>query len=172
MSYNPSEPCEWKTYVDDPVERGDRYAEDWDPGPGVITRSDEGCVNPKLLLGIPGRKDEHLKLTFPPGRYTPEKWDAMVRWVASPEFDYAPLIIKEKDGRVFIYEGNHRIRAAVVARVLFLPVIIRYMAGSQRGNKLVIDPATGKQGSGWVGSTARAYLEERALLASRPDRWK
>lgn len=70
-------PFGWETHVDDPGDE-DGWSPDYEPDKYTLTRVDYGCVDPKLLLGIPGRKGEHWKLTFPPGRYTPEKWQAMV----------------------------------------------------------------------------------------------
>jgi hypothetical protein len=154
---------EWATIVDDPLERGDEGAEDWTPREYTVTRDDEGWVDPRLLLGIPGRKREDELLTFPPGRYDEAGWREMVEWVRSGKMKYGPLIVKERSGKVFVYEGNHRLRAAVAAGLPLVQVNIRYFAGSQRGGQLVIDPKTGQKGPGWVGSVATARAEEQRL---------
>ena len=59
----------------------------------------------------------------------------------------AILIFKEMDGRVYIHEGNHRLRAAVAAHLASVPVEVRYFGNSQRSG-LVLDPETGKCLSG------------------------
>ncbi len=144
---------EWTTRIDDPWERGEDVSR-WDPGPNVLTRMDLGWVDPRVFLGLPGARNEDIKLTFPPGRYTPRQWDEFVAGFRRHGWNTelaAPIITKEKDGRVYIYEGNHRIRAAVAAGLLEIPVDIRYFAGSQRGGMLVVDPETGLKGRGWVG---------------------
>lgn len=151
-----SEDHEWRTKTDDPLERGE--SPDWDPAPYTCTRWDEGFVDPRLLVDLPGKKDEHVKLTFPPGRYSANKWAELVSSLrAGYDEDNPVFIVKEKDGSVFIYEGNHRVRASIEAGLAKIPVEIRYMAGSQRNGQLVIDPATGMKGRGWVGAFDRGY---------------
>ncbi|MDO8632774.1 MAG: ParB/Srx family N-terminal domain-containing protein, partial [Phycisphaerales bacterium] len=143
----------WTSRVDDPVERGEAGSAHWDPGPWTITRQDRGPVDPRLLVSLPGKKDEHTKLKFPPGRRTAAGWRELVDSLRKGFDATNPvLVIKETNGDVFIYEGNHRVRAAIEAGLPTITVEIRYMAGSQRGGKLVIDPKTGQRGAGFPGS--------------------
>ena len=136
----------WQTWVDDPVERGEPGAELWDPGASTPTRSDKGCLAPTKLMLIPGKKGEHKLFpggVYGPGRKSAAEWDAFVASIKAKGVLSPVFVVKEKDGRVFIYEGNHRIRAAHQAGIRKIPVEIRYMAGSQR-NGLVYNPKTGQ----------------------------
>ncbi|MDD3471298.1 MAG: ParB N-terminal domain-containing protein [Syntrophaceae bacterium] len=116
----------------------------WNPEPHSITRLDEGYVDPRDLLHLPGFEGEHLLFeNDPTGGYGEERWRSLVEDIKVNGLKWAILIFKEMDGRVGIYEGNHRLRAAIAAGITSVPVEIRYFGNSQRAG-LVVDPRTGK----------------------------
>ncbi len=128
----------------------------WTPEPYAITRVDEGYVDPLELLNLPGFEGEHLLFeTDSTGGYGEERWRALIEDIKVNGLRWAVLIFKEMDGRVGIYEGNHRLRAAIAEGLNRVPVEIRYLGNSQRTG-LVIDPTTGKP-PGIVNAKERAH---------------
>lgn len=116
----------------------------WTPEPHSITRLDEGYVDPGDLLHLTGLSGEHLLFeNDPTGGCGEERWNALVEDIRVNGMKWAVLIFKEMDGRAGIYEGNHRLRAAIAAGLTRVPVEIRYFGNSQRSG-LVIDPKTGR----------------------------
>lgn len=116
----------------------------WVPELHIITRIDEGYVDPNDLLHLPGLAGEHLQFDHDPtGGYGEQQWNTLIEDVRVNGLQEAILIFKEMDGRAGIHEGNHRLRAAVAAALTRVPVEIRYFGNSQRAG-LVIDPRTGK----------------------------
>jgi hypothetical protein len=131
----------------------------WTPEPYTITRLDEGHVDPKELLHLPGMEGEHLLFENDhTGGYGEERWNALVEDIRVDGLKWAILVFKEMDGRVGIYEGNHRLRAAIAAGLNRVPVEIRYFGNSQRAG-LVIDPRTGRP-PGIVNAKERAHGQD------------
>lgn len=104
----------------------------WRAGPSDLTRRDVGCVDPAKLISLPGaKKEELLFLKSPTGRLTREGWSAFVRSVRRSGVREAVQVHVEIDGRAVIFEGNHRVRAALKANFL-VPVEVSYFGNSQR----------------------------------------
>jgi 5'(3')-deoxyribonucleotidase/GNAT superfamily N-acetyltransferase len=124
----------------------------WTPGSSTITRKDVGPIDPKLLLQIPGENGEERYLldngdgTFQSAKYG-DAWEDMVNWareeLAKPDTLYTPMIVKKQNGDVRVWEGNHRIRAAVQAGLPTINVEFVYWAFSE-DNGLIFDPETRK----------------------------
>jgi 8-oxo-dGTP pyrophosphatase MutT (NUDIX family)/GNAT superfamily N-acetyltransferase len=115
----------------------------WTAGPGDLTRKDLARLDPQTFAHLPGRNKEHeLFARNKYGRMSPQKWTAFMRSVKAKGVVNPIQIFKEKDGRVHIWEGNHRIRAAIQAGVKEVPFEISYMGNSQRTG-LVYDPEKG-----------------------------
>jgi hypothetical protein len=85
----------------------------------------------------------------PTGGYGEDRWSALIEDIRVNELKWAILILKEADGRVGIHEGNHRLRAAVAARLARVPVQIRYFGNSQRAGlmRLVLSLYNGPDSS-------------------------
>jgi hypothetical protein len=85
-------------------------------------------VDPKTLLHIPGKMNEHLYDLENSNRV-----HALSESMRAEGFhpESKPLIIIEQNGQTFIFEGNHRIRAAVKAGVDKIPIDVRYEGGSE-----------------------------------------
>lgn len=109
----------------------------WIAGDYDLTRRDAGTVNPRQLLHIRGQKgEERLFESNQGGRYSPDGWGKFVADIKKNGVK-SPLSINiYKDGRVVIYEGNHRIRAAIAAGRKTIPVEISYYGNSQRNHVL------------------------------------
>jgi len=132
-----SEKPKWKTRIDE-------GPPDWNAGRTDTTRSDRGMIDPREIVGLPGENDEHLLFKRDrTGGYGTAKWNAFVQDVKQNGVKEPIIIFKEKDGKVHISEGNHRVRAAVEAGLKDIPVEIRYFGNSQRDG-LVVDTETGK----------------------------
>lgn len=139
----------WRTYLGNkPSSYGKPGG--WEPGDSTITRKDVGQIDPRLLLKIPGENGEDHYLrengdgTFQSAKYG-DKWAEFVAWaggeMAKPDTLEQPMIVKKRNGQVRIWEGNHRIRAAVQAGLPLITVEIVYWAFSE-DTGLVYDPAT------------------------------
>lgn len=124
----------------------------WTPGSSTITRKDVGPIDPKLLLQIPGENGEERYLpdngdgTFQSAKYG-DAWIDTVNWareeLAKPDTLYTPMIVKKQNGDVRVWEGNHRIRAAVQAGLPTINVEFVYWAFSE-DQGLIYDPETKK----------------------------
>lgn len=99
----------------------------------AATRGDEGEIDIGLIADLPGESNEHLLFArCPTGRMTQAKWDEFKADLTKNGMTEAIFVIKEKDGRVHISEGNHRLRAALELGWTRVPVEIRYFGNSQR----------------------------------------
>lgn len=104
----------------------------WKAGPSDLTRLDTGILPPSKLLHLPGRKGEHeLFAKSPTGRYTSVEWKKFVADVKKRGVKHPVTIHKDADGKVWVHEGNHRLRAAAEAGVP-VPVEVSYFGNSQR----------------------------------------
>lgn len=113
----------------------------WEAGEGDLTRRDTGRVFLSELEGFKGRrKEESLFAKSPTGRMKPEEWQKLVNSIRKNGVTEPVTIHVEKDGRVFVYEGNHRIRAAAEAGVSEIPAEISYFGNSQRKGLIVTPP--------------------------------
>lgn len=83
-------------------------------------------VDPKKLANIPGKKGEHLRIEQ-------KRVDELAESMRKEGFRVgsSPLICVEQDGTAFVWEGNHRIRAAIQAGLDAIPVDIRYFGGGE-----------------------------------------
>ncbi len=103
----------------------------WNASAGALTCRETGWVKAQRLLSLPGRKGEHEVFTrSPTGRMSPEDWAALVASIKKTGVTHQITIQKDKDGSVWIHEGNHRVRAAFLAHRL-VPVEISYFGNSQ-----------------------------------------
>lgn len=133
----------WHTYI------GNR-PDGWTPSTYTITRKDVGRIDPKLLVDLPGGNGEHLYFRHNDGqfesvKYPGQEWLDMVGWakeeLAKPDTNHVVMIVKDKNHRVYIHEGNHRIRAAVQAGLPDIPVEFVYWACSEDSG-LIYNPET------------------------------
>lgn len=128
----------WKIFVDE-------GPSGWTAGDSDTTRRDEGWIDPKLLVGLPGCAGEHEKFAgSETGRMSRRKFSELVRSMKAK--GYLPgkpvQVVKGLDGRVCVWEGNHRLRAAIKAGVERVEVWFEYYGNSQRSG-LIFDPKTG-----------------------------
>lgn len=78
------------------------------------------------LAALPGKMGEQ-------DTFDPDKVAKLADSIRKNGFnaDEAVFVIVEHDGHPFIYEGNHRARAALAAGVQNVPVEVRYLGGSE-----------------------------------------
>jgi hypothetical protein len=122
-------------------------------------------VDPKDIVSLPGRKEEHLRDLMGTNRVYELAEDMQQNGFREW---HAPLIIVESDGQAFIYEGNHRIRAAIKAGLDRIPVDIRYEGGSEELPHVWAPPTVMKTASTFTppshlfhGTSAVAWKEYR-----------
>ena len=117
----------------------DEGPEGWD-AEGALTRRDRLFVDPRRLLGLPGRKgEERLFAVAPHGRKTPAEWTSFVTDIRRRGVQTHIIVHVEPDEGALVHEGNHRIRAAIAARCAQVPVEISYFGNAQRAG-LVLEP--------------------------------
>lgn len=97
-----------------------------------LTRIDEGFINPLSIVNFPGECGEHLLFeSSQTGRMDRDQFNNLVDSLSNGwNMNKCVTIFVEHDGKVFIHEGNHRIRAAIKAGVDCF-VEIRYFGNSQ-----------------------------------------
>lgn len=83
-------------------------------------------INPQKLLSIPGARGEEKKIESA----LVNKLSDSIKAEGFRETD-KPLIIVDNFGNPRIYEGNHRIRAAVESGLDSIPIEVRYEGGSE-----------------------------------------
>jgi len=112
----------------------------WVAGPRAVTRIDSGVIDPRTLQRIPGEMgEEKLFKTSPTGRMSEAQWDAFLNDIKQNGIKNEILVIVEKNGKVHISEGNHRLRAAIALGVP-IPVEIRYFGNSDIAHGLILKP--------------------------------
>ena len=110
----------------------------WAGGKNDITRQDKGQINPGLIAHIPGANNEQkLFAAKQSGRMTRDEWRAFKRDLSNNGMQYPITIFKEKDGTIHIWEGNHRLAAALEMEWSQVPVEIHYFGNSQRAGLVV-----------------------------------
>lgn len=126
---------EWETKIDE-------GPPGWVAGSSSLTRRDKGWLPPEALVGLRGGGREHIMFTESPrGRMSPARWGAFKRSIKTRGVQNPVMVVIEKDGETKLWEGNHRVRAAIAAGVDLIPVEISYMGNSQRLG-LFVDPET------------------------------
>jgi len=127
-----------KTQIIDAQTHTDEGPPGWTAGPGDITRQDTGLCDPRLIIDIPGACDEHLQFAkSPTGWKTQDEWSAFLVNLTTNGMKYPVTVFKEIDGTVHVWEGNHRLRAALALGWNQVPVEIRYFGNSQRGGLVI-----------------------------------
>lgn len=107
-------------------------ASGWKPGPRDLTRIDRGSIDPRLLSQLGGSaSEEALFSKSASGRMTPERWQAFAADVAARGVVNPIQVAIDASGRPAIWEGNHRLRAALAAGLRKVPVEIAYYGDSQ-----------------------------------------
>jgi hypothetical protein len=98
-----------------------------------LTRIDEGFMNPLSIVNLPGECGEHLLFnSSQSGRMSKDQFDNLVDSLSKGwDENKCVTIHVEHDGKIFIHEGNHRIRAAIKAGIDCF-VEIKYFGNSQR----------------------------------------
>ena len=95
--------------------------------PGSITASFNNLwLDPRFLATIPGQRGEEKRIE-------PERVKTLAESMEKQGFlqGYNPLVCVESDGHATVWEGNHRIRAAVKAGLKAIPVDIRYFGSGE-----------------------------------------
>jgi hypothetical protein len=93
-------------------------------------------LDPRRLEYIPGKKREHLHINQ-------ARVDELAKSMREHGYlseQYAPLICVEADGIAMVWEGNHRIRAAIEAGLDRIPVDIRYYGGGEMVEGSLLEP--------------------------------
>ena len=117
----------------------------WEAGSRDVTRVSTGMIDPREVVELPGESNEQtLFLLQEHGRMNNEEWKELVDSIKNKGLEYRPLIMVSKEGKPSIYEGNHRIRAAIEAGVEKIPIEIRYLGNSQRTHGLIPIDKSGK----------------------------
>jgi len=105
----------------------------WTGGKNDITRQDKGQIDPRLIAHIPGANNEQeLFARRSTGRMTREEWEAFKLDLTKNGMEWPITIFKEKDGTVHVWEGNHRLVAALEMGWALAPIEVRYFGNSQR----------------------------------------
>jgi hypothetical protein len=97
-----------------------------------VTHQERGIVTPQRLQALPGHMGEHeLFRRSPTGRMNDRKWNAFVQSVRKNGVTEPITLWVSEQGFASVFEGNHRIRAAMAAKAL-VPLEISYFCNSQR----------------------------------------
>ena len=116
-----------------------------------VTQRAEGTLPVATLLGLKGARGEHhLFDQSPTGRYTPRRWQGLVESIRREGVKSPVLVVVEWTDQLrpamrralageqlapveaFVYEGNHRIRAAAAVGLTEVPVEVRWFGLSER----------------------------------------
>lgn len=99
---------------------------------GDVTHQERGIVAPQRIQSVPGHKGEdQLFKRSPTGRMDARKWKSFVQSVREHGVLEPVTLWVSEQGAVTVFEGNHRIRAALAVGAV-VPVEISYFCNSQR----------------------------------------
>lgn len=106
-------------------------------GPYDLTRMESWVLEDASgVMDIPGGAGEHLLFRDSPnGRMSPAQFADLIEDLKENGMHYPVTVHVEKDLRVMIYEGNHRLRAAIKAGCK-VKVEIKYFGNSQKAGLL------------------------------------
>jgi|GEM_PF-5950630 len=94
-------------WQDNPAARG----MDWTPGRNTLTAGyKEARVDPRDIAKLPGARGEEKKIEY-------DHVQRLAELIKVEGLKHKPLIIVEIDGTAHIWEGNHRVRAAIMAGI-------------------------------------------------------
>ncbi len=117
---------EW--WQDNPVVDGVPGAAEWLEGAENIPTAGfhDAKVDPSEIAKLPGARNEQLAIEQ-------DRVDRLAESMRNEGFmpGFKPLVIVEQDGTAQIWEGNHRVRAAIQADIPWIPVEVRYMGGAE-----------------------------------------
>lgn len=101
--------------------------------PTDVSRIDRGYIDPNLLSNIPGKCGEQLLFVMSPtGRMGKAEFARLTKSLSIGWSEIMPVtVFVEKSGSVVIFEGNHRLRAAIAAGIDAF-VEIRWFGNSDR----------------------------------------
>lgn len=116
---------------------------DYEAGPSTQTAIQRGEIELNDISSLPGRNGENhewTEWTNPKdgqvhnyfGDYHETKWNNFLEDIKQNGILDPIAIDVEKDGSIKIYEGNHRVQAALQLGLQSVPVEIRYYGNSQR----------------------------------------
>lgn len=123
--------------VDNPLTRAEQYgdpdeiadARDWLENNSYTTTASYRLIqiDPRVLVTLPGARGEEKNI---------DQWrgDNITTSIGQNGFreESPPLIVVRPNGQAVIWEGNHRVRAAIAAGLPTIPVEVRYFGGSER----------------------------------------
>jgi len=81
------------------------------------------------LLMLPGEEGEHLAMDTELAQH---KIKELANSIKNKGLEYGPMVWVSVNGRASVAEGNHRIRAAKLAKMDTIPVQFRWFAGSEQ----------------------------------------
>lgn len=134
----------WK--VDNPAARdpNDRHARRWlRENPTSITAFFDGQADPREVAQLPGAKREHENID---AARVKRLADRMRR--EGYRQDHEIMVQVMADGRALLWEGNHRVRAAIEAGLDRVPLRVNYEGGSEQIEGV------------WMPSTLHDHLDE------------
>jgi hypothetical protein len=115
-------PSDGGWWQDNPQARGHEH---WTPGENQMTAGyKEARVDPREIAKLPGARGEQKNIDQ-------ERVKELAKSIKEEGLKWAPLIMVEMDGTAHIWEGNHRIRAAIEAGLESIIVEVRYFGGSE-----------------------------------------
>jgi GNAT superfamily N-acetyltransferase len=98
---------------------------DWQASENQMTAGYRAArVDPRDLVKLPGARGEQNNIDR-------ERVSELAESIRAEGLRHPPLIIVEQDGTAHIWEGNHRIRAAIEAGLDTITVEVRYFGGSE-----------------------------------------
>ncbi len=127
---------DFNTIINEHLDEGPD-SDDYEAGRYTTTCVVIGTMSLDKILQLEGRereqrgwREENGQRWF--GNYTEERWNEFLRDIEINGIINPIFIGVEKDGSVYIYEGNHRVQAAKTLGLSEVPVEVRYYGNSQR----------------------------------------
>lgn len=121
---------------DNPAESGHPEGARWlAENPNGVTAWLRTTMSPKDIIRLPGLRGEHNAIR-------PDNVERIARSIRERGYDTgAPITIEvQQDGQTYIYEGNHRTRAAVAEGIERVPVEVHYLGGAEMIEGVFGDP--------------------------------